>query len=143
MTTDPDQPAIPRPLLDPFTEDTTRQFREAFDVARVTGDYAEVMRVSNLLAAEGMVEPDLVLALGLFKLSISASAAGDPAEAALLVELIKELCSPESVRTAVIGGYLSAGLQWGWLPAHAHDVLTNAVAGTGTASVVARIERRD
>ncbi len=142
MTTNPDEYAIARPLLDPFTEDTTRRFREALDVARVSGDYDEVMRVSNLLAAEGMFDADTVLAIGLFKLSIDARTAGDQGEAALLIELIKEVCSPEAARTAMIGGYLSAGLRQGWLPEHAHDLLTEAVAGTKSAFLVARIERR-
>lgn len=143
MTTDPDEPAIPRPLLDPFTEDTTRRFREAFDAARVSGDYAEVMRVSNLLAAEAMVDPDLVLGMGLFRLSLDALSEGDEAEAQLLQLLIKELCSPETGRRIIIGSYLNVGLRNGWLPAAAHDALTKAAAGSTGEPLVARIERRE
>lgn len=143
-------PAITRPLLDPFTEDATRRLREAIDAARESGDYAEVGRVSNHLAAEGDVSADLVLAMGLFRLSVKASEAGDQAEAERLLSLIKTLCTPEAARTALVGGFIAAGLGQGWLPAHAYDAMISAVYPSGEIDTstefghaLARIERRE
>jgi hypothetical protein len=149
VTSNPDGPAIPRPLLDPFTEDATRRLREALDAARVSGDYAEVGRVSNHLAAEGDVSADQVLAIGLFRLSVAASEAGDKVEAEWLLSLIKILCSPEAGRTALVGGFIAAGFGQGWLPAHAYDAMISAVYPSGEidtstefGQAIARIERK-
>jgi len=148
--TDQKPPTIQRPLMDPFTEDATRRLREALDVARVSGNYTEVNRISNHLAAESGVSADKVLAIGLFRLSVKAGEAGDEGEAALLRTLIPELCSRDAVITAVVGGFMAAGFAEGWLPAPAYDEMIGHLYPSGvidtsteTGRAVARIERRE
>lgn len=150
--TQQEQPAIPRPKLDPFTEDMAQRFGEALDTARATDDYSEVMRVSNLLAAEAMIPADNVLAMGLFKLSARAAEAGEHDEAEALRVLMTTLCSEAAIRITIGGALLGVGLRQGWLPAESHDVLMNTLRqGTlGPESRVSslmalaeRIERRE
>jgi hypothetical protein len=95
------------------------------------GDTEQTRKIEDHLVAEASTDredgeklrEELRAAL-LFRAQTDASEAGDEAGAELFRQLMLASCSERTVKVAIAGALLHAGLQEGGLPAKSHDQMT-------------------